>query len=101
MRLNDEELQKIKSVISSFLKDREGELRLYGSRVDDHKRGGDIDLVLIVPEIYPDFSSFEVVARLKEKIGDRRIDFTVLHRAKTSDPFWQLALESSQLIVLV
>ena len=43
MRLNAKEQSAIKGVLSKF--DPEGKVYLFGSRADDEKRGGDIDLL--------------------------------------------------------
>lgn len=44
MRLNHAELASIRSTLRSV--DPEGRIFLYGSRVDDARRGGDIDVFL-------------------------------------------------------
>ena len=47
MRLNPEQIAVIKSTIARILPAEElNGVRLYGSRVNDAKRGGDIDLML-------------------------------------------------------
>ncbi len=44
MRLNAQELDAIRSTLGAL--DPEGRIYLFGSRVDDSRRGGDIDLFL-------------------------------------------------------
>ena len=44
MRLQPEEQAAIISTITSF--DKESEIYLFGSRLDDTKRGGDIDVLV-------------------------------------------------------
>ncbi|MDI9332964.1 MAG: hypothetical protein QM533_01160 [Cytophagales bacterium] len=47
MRLNPEQIAVIKSTVARIVPAEElNGVRLYGSRVDDAKRGGDIDLML-------------------------------------------------------
>jgi len=47
MRLNPEQIAVIKSTVARIVPAKElNGVRLYGSRVDDRKRGGDIDLML-------------------------------------------------------
>ena len=47
MRLNPEQIAVIKSTVARIVPAEElNGVRLYGSRVDDTKRGGDIDLLL-------------------------------------------------------
>ncbi|WP_457564232.1 nucleotidyltransferase domain-containing protein [Caminibacter sp.] len=43
MRLNANDLRKIKEIKKFF----DGEIYIFGSRVNDKKRGGDVDLYLI------------------------------------------------------
>lgn len=55
---------------------------LFGSRVDDAKRGGDIDLLIEMPaEVYDRLSFLQgeglFLARLKGLIGERKIDVLV------------------------
>jgi predicted nucleotidyltransferase len=44
MRLRENEIQSIKTIFRDIFKD--GEIYLFGSRVDDSKKGGDIDLYI-------------------------------------------------------
>jgi predicted nucleotidyltransferase len=74
MRLTDKERQFIKKAFYETFKD--GKIYLFGSRVDDTKRGGDIDLYLCPSQ------QFEKERELKRKfqilldeyIGEQKID---------------------------
>jgi len=44
MRLSNEQIQVLKKTLSRL--DSDARLYLFGSRVDDHKKGGDIDLLI-------------------------------------------------------
>jgi predicted nucleotidyltransferase len=80
MRLNKSEIEVIKSVISEF--DSDAEVKLYGSRVDDAKKGGDIDLLIISDKIT--FSEkLSILIKLKENIGDQKIDILIYDPNKT------------------
>ena len=71
-------------------------LLLHGSRVDDSLKGGDIDLLLVVndsdePGLSP--KKHILLARIKERIGDRRVDLTIASATETArDPFLKSVL---------
>jgi hypothetical protein len=52
------------------------EIWLFGSRVDDSRKGGDIDLMVFPPrnEKIPYSEKLAFRANLKRRIGDRKID---------------------------
>ncbi|MFZ4667017.1 MAG: nucleotidyltransferase domain-containing protein [Prochlorotrichaceae cyanobacterium] len=73
MRLKSVEVEQIKTVFHAIF--GEGNLYLFGSRVDDTRLGGDIDLFL---EIENHDNLFEkkikFLAKIKRAIGDQKID---------------------------
>lgn len=80
MRLNDKELKSIKDVFIKVF--GHGELYLFGSRVDDNRRGGDIDLY-IIPSAAKDLASKKIdfLVLLKKSIQEQKID-VVIDRGK-------------------
>lgn len=52
------------------------QVRLFGSRINDHLKGGDIDLLLECPEPIPNIAELtrKLVVNLKKLLGDRKID---------------------------
>ena len=58
----------------------DAQVKLFGSRVDDAQRGGDIDLLIELPRHQPDAhkKSLTLAARLQMRLGDQRIDVVVL-----------------------
>jgi len=95
LRLSQEQITQIQKVIASFWKQIPFEIYLYGSRVHDHLKGGDLDLLVLTNEegvtLYRDIH-LDVLVELKKKpeIGDRKIDFKVLtKKILDSDPFWK------------
>ena len=81
MRLTDYEIESIKKVFEESFGN--GQIYLFGSRVDDTQKGGDIDLY-IQTEDKDDLmiKKIRFLARLKEKIGDQKID-VVMSKNKT------------------
>jgi hypothetical protein len=80
MRLNADEVEGIILGIESFILNFRAELRLYGSRVDDFKKGGDIDLLLFVPlDVKNKLADVKhkILANIKKRIGDRKVDLLI------------------------
>jgi predicted nucleotidyltransferase len=73
MRLTDDERQHIKQVFGQVF--GQGSIYLFGSRVDDDKKGGDIDLWIETTQDADWFTKkIRFLAGLKRRIGDRKID---------------------------
>lgn len=76
MRLTQEELEIIKTTFRHYFGSND-HLWLFGSRVDDEKRGGDIDLYVETTEIDTDVlikKKRDFILDLCELIGDQKID---------------------------
>ncbi len=74
MRLTQDEVTLIKKAFYETF--QSGKIYLFGSRVDDNKRGGDIDLYL-VPEIkFEDERKRKIsfLIKLDEYLGEQKID---------------------------
>ncbi len=51
---------------------------LFGSRVDDNKRGGDIDLLIECERVYDTFANvIEFLTKLQNAIGRQKIDVVI------------------------
>lgn len=104
MRLTALEVQALNEAVKQF-QPGDFSLRLYGSRVDDSKRGGDIDLLLIVSsgEVNSLLSQKHLIlAAMKTGIGDQKIDLAISDESRIqSDPFLQLAFQESIDITLL
>ena len=89
MRLNEYE---IKSILDSCrLYDSNAIVYLFGSRVDDTKKGGDIDLLVMSDKLTRD-NKRAIRIRLHELLGEQKIDIIVA--VDDSDPFVRMALET-------
>jgi len=74
MRLTKYEIESIKkSFLDVF---GEGKIYLFGSRVDDEKKGGDIDLYLCPSKKFEDERKKRInfIIKLEEYIGEQKID---------------------------
>ena len=88
MRLNKDEISVIRETILAL--DRQAQIYLFGSRADDSKRGGDIDL-LIMSQILTRDAAGKIRWRLWECLGEQKID--ILIAQDTTDPFVRIALK--------
>jgi len=62
-----------------------GDLYLFGSRVDDARKGGDIDLYVDTENReHMGEKRIEFLTRIKREIGDQRIDLVVARGVKRS-----------------
>jgi len=86
MRLTKYEQEAIKqSFLETF---GSGQIYLFGSRVDDSLKGGDIDLYLLLDEKYSQAILFEkkldFLGQIQEKIGHQKIDIIISKDTKRS-----------------
>ncbi|KIM13341.1 MAG: DNA polymerase subunit beta [Sulfurovum sp. FS08-3] len=72
MRLKEYEIEAIKESFASIFD--EGSIYLFGSRVDDSQRGGDIDLYIDTPVENKVSKKIDFLVALKNRIGEQKID---------------------------
>ncbi len=100
MRLTSEQIQDLHSVIKNFFGDAPYKLYLYGSRVHDHLKGGDIDLIIVTSEAGVHLfreQELSLLVQIKKQgsIGQRRIDLKVAtESALKTDAFLKAISES-------
>ena len=81
MRLSEIEVNAIKQTYKEVF--NSGDIYLFGSRIDDSKKGGDIDLYIDADNIENKLEKkIEFLVSLKQKIGDQKID-VVISKDKT------------------
>lgn len=78
MRLNDQDLTVLQQAIRSLTPDVQA-IRLFGSRLDDDARGGDVDLMLDFdhPIEHPAVLSARLAVRASRAIGGRKVDIVL------------------------
>jgi len=87
MRLKDYEQAAILSTVKGL--DENARVYLFGSRVDDAKKGGDIDLLVMSGHLTSN-DKRAIKIKLYELLGEQKIDLVLA--ADDSDPFVKLAL---------
>lgn len=71
-------------------------VRLFGSRIDDLARGGDIDLLVELDHVVaqPTLFCARIGARLQKALGDRRIDVLLAAPNLREEPIHRVARET-------
>lgn len=93
MRISEKQILQIHESIKKILGNTDYQLFLYGSRVHDHLKGGDIDLLIVTNpdglKIFKDFYLALIIdLKKKSEIGDRRIDLKAATQSDfNTDPF--------------
>lgn len=78
MRLSVYQHQIIKSKFLEIFE--QGKIYLFGSRVDNSKKGGDIDLYIVTPDQENLFmKKVKFLAKVKRELGEQKID-VVFHK---------------------
>ncbi|MCM2322989.1 MAG: nucleotidyltransferase domain-containing protein [Oligoflexia bacterium] len=96
MRLSSEEVHSIKTVIGNL--DSQAKVYLFGSRVRDNLKGGDIDL-LVLSDRMDLAQRILALSEIKLRIGDQKIDLLVRKPTDaTQDPFIQSVLGEAILL---
>ena len=73
MRLSQHYVDVIKKNFTEFF--IKGDIFLFGSRVDDNKKGGDIDLYLAIDDHQNLFEKkIKFLSRIKRELGEQKID---------------------------
>lgn len=106
MRLKNNQIQGLIAAFEEVFKSHhlplsQCELCLYGSRTKDELKGGDIDLLLCVPQ--PILKSakalkIEVSLVMKKRLGEQKIDLLIIADKNSNDPFHQIAVEQSLIL---
>ena len=94
MRLkNSDEILKIVNAADSNAK-----VYLYGSRINDDMKGGDIDL-LVISEQLKFSDKIDILTRLKKSLGEQKIDLTIKSESQLEGDSFFLDLFEKQKIV--
>lgn len=93
VRLTKEEITAIRETVRAL--DDEARVYLFGSRTDNTKRGGDIDL-LVMSHKLTSGDAGKIRWRLWELLGEQKIDIVIA--ADTTDPFVLIVLNEGVLL---
>lgn len=92
MRLTPQQADLIRRAVGELVH-AQAVVRLFGSRVRDDLRGGDIDLWVSSPEVLENrvLLAAQLVARLQATLGDQRIDVRLVDPATPCAPIDEVA----------
>ena len=91
MRLTRREQKIITEAIHAL--DQEAQIYLFGSRVEDHLKGGDIDLLVISETL--DFADVLKLRRMiLDQIGWQQLDLIIKKHSELKEPFVVEAIET-------
>ncbi len=93
MRLTPSEISIIKKVIHGM--DPDARIHLFGSRIRDELKGGDIDLIILSEKLKL-LDKLKIRYLLKEKLGERKIDLILT--SKPGNAFTRISLKESILL---
>lgn len=87
MRLRKNQQQTIRETVREIF-GPDAAVYVFGSRVDDSARGGDIDLLIRLekPQVETERKILRVVARLQIRLGDQPIDVLLQDPESTLNP---------------
>ena len=99
MRLTDQQAQAIRQVACE-LAGPKARVRLFGSRLDDAARGGDVDLLLELPAAVdqPALLAARVSARISRLMHGRRVDVVLSAPNLKHLPIHDVARQTGRLL---
>ena len=90
MRISEHEKKVIIESVQEV--DINGKVWLFGSRTDDNKKGGDIDLAVLSKKIHADImKKIKINRSICNKIGEQKIDILTSDTGK--EAIFRLAME--------
>ena len=95
MRLTQEQRSAILTTVRAVV-GQAASVRLFGSRIDDLRRGGDIDILVVCQERVEQsaLTSARIGAGLQQALGERRIDVVIMAPNIRKQPIHRVALET-------
>jgi predicted nucleotidyltransferase len=98
MRLTPEEIAGIKAGAAAYF-GAPVRVRLFGSRVNDKKKGGDIDLLIEVPPGRATFmDEVRCIGAIQDRIGERKVDVLLVEPGRERSPIEEIAYRDGVLL---
>jgi len=99
MRLNERQIRAILEAVKTSFGDG-ARVYLFGSRLDDHLKGGDIDLLVDLPAVDHDSvrHTCQAIAGIQLHLGEQKIDIIVRHPESPDHAIYHQALNHGVLL---
>jgi predicted nucleotidyltransferase len=99
MRLTDEQIQSIRQLTREVAGDK-AKVRVFGSRLDDTLRGGDLDLLLELPEPVdnPALLAAQMSTRVSRALQGRKVDVLLSAPNLLHLPIHDVAFQEGKLL---
>jgi predicted nucleotidyltransferase len=99
MRLTTQQIQLIRDIVRQVAGDT-CRVRIFGSRLDEVKRGGDVDLLLDLPDSIdnPALIAASVSARVSRVMYGRKVDVLISAPNLMRLPIHDIAFKEGQLL---
>jgi predicted nucleotidyltransferase len=99
MRLTSQQLQTIKALVSEVF-GSDVRVHLFGSRLDDSKKGGDIDLLVKSDRVIDQklHKSASLAAQLQMSLGEQKFDIVVKDAQTPDSPFYREVSRTAALL---
>lgn len=95
MRLSNQAQQIIRDTAHELF-GADANVIVFGSRVDDEARGGDLDILVQTNEPVPDGrrKTLQMTARLQMRLGDQPIDVLLVDPTTSRQPVHEIAMRT-------
>lgn len=95
MRLTSEQQDTIYCVLTEVLEGMAFNVSVFGSRVNDAARGGDLDLLIETENAVPLMVKARINHRLQRRLN-LPVDVVFLHSGQQATPFQNIALQTAE-----
>ena len=96
MRLKTEQITNIIEIVQAITP-QPFQIRLFGSRLNDEAKGGDVDLLIDIPHLLGLLQKAQLKNALESRLN-LPVDLLIVQTGQKLSPFQQIAFEKSVLL---
>lgn len=96
MRLKTEQITNIIEIVQTITQ-QPFQIRLFGSRLNDEAKGGDVDLLIEMPQLLGLLQKAQLKNALESRLN-LPVDLLIVQTGQKLSPFQQIAFEKSVLL---